>query len=136
MTQEGDVWAYPYLWRWQSRRGETGGRKVRPCVLALKVSAAPNDTRILLLAITSKKPHETSPAIPIPDTEKRRANLDAGGGLWIILGECNIDSVERSFYLESSAKIGSFSPVFIVAVKEALLSLMKSKKIRAVKRTD
>jgi len=88
------------------------------------------------LAITSQASDGISPTIQIPDIEKRRANLDAGIDLWIVLGECNIDSVERSFYFEAGAKIGSFSPAFLVAIKKALLPLLKGMQVRAVKRTD
>ncbi len=136
MISEGDIWNYPYLWRWQDNRGETEGRKSRPCALAIKAVLSPTQTRLFFLAITSKAPDQNKSALLIPDTERHRAHLSREMKLWIILDEINVDILEESFYLEPDAKIGSFSPAFLKTIKSNLLVLLKKAKIKSVRRTD
>ena len=136
MIEEGDVWHYPYLWRWQENRGEAEGRKTRPCVLAVKVVAAGEMTRLFLLAITSKSPDTATAALRIPDIEKRRAGLASDLELWIILNEVNVDILETSFYLEPNGKVGSFSASFLKAIKSELLAQMKQTRLRPISRSD
>jgi len=136
MIDEGDIWDYPYLWRWQDGRGETEGRKNRPCVLAVKVAVTPKLTRLYFLAITSKRPNEQTAALPIPDTERHRARLSTNMDLWVILEECNIDILEESFYFEASGKIGQFSPAFLKTIKSGLRDIIQKKRFLTIKRTD
>ncbi|PHZ86374.1 hypothetical protein [Paremcibacter congregatus] len=136
MIEEGDIWDYPYLWRWQDGRGETEGRKTRPCALAVKVAVTPQQTRLYFLAITSKKPDSKTTALQIPDTERHRARLSTDLDLWVILEECNVDILEDSFYFEQSGKIGQFSSTFLKNIKSELRAIIQKKKFLTVKRTD
>lgn len=136
MIKEGDIWNYPYLWRWQDGRGETEGRKNRPCALAVKIAVTPQQTRLYFLAITSKKPDEQTAALLVPDTERHRARLSTDMKLWIILEECNVDILEESFYLEASGKIGQFSPTFLKTIKTELRDIIQKKLFLTVKRTE
>lgn len=136
MIEEGDVWRYPYLWRWQDHRGEAEGRKSRPCVLAVKVVAANEKTRLFLLAITSKAPSAETAALQIPDIEKRRSGLAHDLELWIVLNEVNVDILEDSFYLEPDGKLGHFSASFLKTIKMGLLAEMKKQRIRPISRSD
>ena len=52
--EQGDVWSYNYLWRWQHERGETEGRKTRPTAFVATVTAADGRTDLFILAITDK----------------------------------------------------------------------------------
>lgn len=136
MIEEGDVWRYPYLWRWQDHRGEAEGRKPRPCVLAVKVAATEAKTRLFLLAITSKGPNAETVTLQVPDIERRRAGLTHDLELWIILNEVNVDILEDSFYLEPDGKLGSFSASFLKTIKTELLAEMKKQHIRPISRSD
>ena len=131
---EGDVWRYPYLWARQNAAGETEGRKARPCVIAVALASQADATRIFLLAVTSQPPGANTAAIPVPDTEKRRAGLSVDIPLWVIIDECNVDVVERSFYLEPTAKTGAVSDRFLRQVKAALLDRLKSREVGVVGR--
>jgi len=132
--EEGDVWNYPYLWAWQGDRGETEGRKSRPCALVVSVAVTEDETRLFFLAITTQKPSADRRAIPIPETERHRANLATDRQLWIVLDEYNADSLERSYYLDPEARIGAFSGAFLRRVKRELLKLVKARASKAVSR--
>jgi len=92
----GDVWQYPYLWARQDARGETEGRKSRPCLLAFLLNLSDGEDQVFLLAITSQPPQDGQMAIEVPEIEKQRANLDRHIKLWIILDERNEDSLQHS----------------------------------------
>ena len=54
---QGNIVAYPYLWRRQHEAGETEGRKTRPVCLVLAVrDEARGLTHLAFLAITSQPP--------------------------------------------------------------------------------
>jgi hypothetical protein len=54
--------------------------------------------------------------------EKRRAGLDVGMRLWIILDEYNQDSINRSFYLEAEAPLGRFSKAFFLPLMREFIA--------------
>ncbi|MCW2319259.1 hypothetical protein M2322_004828 [Rhodoblastus acidophilus] len=67
LIQTGDVVpAYPYLWVWQSRRGEEAGRKDRPVCVAIAIQSADGLTHLALLAITGTTPSADQRAVEIP----------------------------------------------------------------------
>jgi hypothetical protein len=60
---------------------------------------------LVLFPITSQPPAQNRFAIEIPETEKRRADLDATVRLWMILDECNHSISNRGFRLAGSARL-------------------------------
>lgn len=119
--QPGQVIDYHYLWKWQDQRGETEGRKKRPsCVVVVAVDH--NGLHHLFIApITTKEPPNDRLAVLIPETEARRAKLDADIRLWVIVDEVNYDILEQSYTLEDRVPRGRFSPIFV----EHLASIIK-----------
>ena len=53
--------------------------------------------------------------------EKRRAGLDAGIRLWIVLDEYNQDVVGRSFYLEPEPPLGYFGKAFFLPLLQEFI---------------
>jgi hypothetical protein len=102
--ETGDVVpAYPYLWLWQSRRGEQEGRKSRPVCVAIASRGADGLTHLALLAITGSPPRTDQIAVELPPLEIRRIGLSEFKQAWVIVSEYNYDILERSFSLEPSA---------------------------------
>lgn len=132
--KQGDVIAYPYLWRWQAERGETEGRKDRPVCVALPLVKF-GVTHLFLVAITSTPPHADQLAVPIPETEARRAGLKDRQTGWVRIDECNYDIVEKSFYLDSAAApLGRFSETFTNKIKAELRQAIEGGRMARVGR--
>jgi hypothetical protein len=129
--QTACVIRYPYLWAREAARGETEGRKHRPVTVGVRLSRVEGDL-LVLFPITSKEPDAGRFAVEIPETEKRRAGLDAGLRLWIIFDEYNNDIVGESFYLEPEAPIGRFSKAFFLPLMRTFIS--RSKQASAISR--
>lgn len=133
--KQGDIITYPYLWRWQAEHGETEGRKDRPVCVALPLRKR-NVTHLFLLAITSTPPRPEQTAVPIPETETRRAGLKDWKDGWVIIDECNYDVAEQSFYLDTShAPLGRFSEAFTNQIKGALRAAIETKSMTRIDRT-
>jgi hypothetical protein len=110
---------FPYLWAREAQRGETEGRKVRPVAVGVRISRPKGEDVLVLFPITSQTPAQNRFAVEIPETEKRRAGLDATVRLWMILDEYNQDIIGQSFYLEPEPPLGRFSKAFFLPlVKE------------------
>ena len=112
----GQVFDYHYLWKWQADRGETEGRKKRPSCVAIVVTDQAEQHVMFIAPITSKSPGPDRTALEIPETEARRAKLDAHISLWVILDELNADIFEASYTLEDRTPRGAFSPAFTDAI--------------------
>lgn len=123
--QTSTVIRYPYLWARQASAGETEGRKDRPVAVGVRI-ARPDGDVVLFFPITSKEPEKPRFFAEIPDIEKRRAGLDAGRRLWIILDEFNSDLVGKSFYLEPNPPIGRFSKAFFLPLLRKFIARRKS----------
>lgn len=128
----GAVIRYPFLWGREAARGETEGRKPRPTVVGFRLDG----DLLLLFPITTRPPEPGRFAAEVPDTEKRRAGLDADRRMWIILDEMNTDSVSRSRYLEPDCEIGRFSRAFTLHVFRAWARESRGRKIASTSRTD
>lgn len=117
---KGDIVQYPYLWRWQDDLGREHGEKDRPACLILTMRDEKGLTHLLLLAISSKPPHEDQAAIEIPALELRRAKLSAYRRGWITVSECNYDILERSFHFDTrQTPQGRFSGKFLEEIRKA-----------------
>lgn len=127
----GAVIAYPYLWERQAEGGETEGRKERPTAVGLRMERKTGDV-LVLFAITTREPAPGRWAIEVPETEKRRAGLDASLRQWIMLDEANQDIVGQSYYLRSNAHVGQFSPRFFGPIIQQVIE--RWREIRRVSR--
>lgn len=125
----GDVWRYPFLWSREASRGETEGRKARPVAMTLVTRNSAGDLEVLMVPITSQPPRDNPFVIPIPDTERRRAGLDARIPLWIVVDEANIDLLEHSYYFEPGGKMGAFSARFTKAVQALMIQAIKERRL-------
>jgi hypothetical protein len=87
---------------------------------------------ILLFPITTKPPVAGGFAAEIPEIEKRRAGLDSALRLWIVLDECNEETIPGSYYLEPDPPLGRFSKRFFLPL--VLEFINRRERVRAVRR--
>lgn len=130
--RSGSVIRYPFLWAREFDKGETEGRKPRPTAVGFRLERPGGQDILILFPITTQPPQSGRFALEIPDTEKRRAGLEAALRLWIILDEYNEDVIGQSFYLEPSALIGEFSRAFFVPVIRTFIK--RRSEVRGVSR--
>jgi hypothetical protein len=83
----GSVIPYPYLWSREAEMAETEGRKTRPTAVGVRIKRSSGHDALILFPITSQPPGPNRLAVEIPETERRRAGLEAGMRLWIIVDE-------------------------------------------------
>lgn len=131
----GQVFDYHYLWKWQSDRGETEGRKKRPSCVVIVVTNRAGQHVMFIAPITSKAPGEGRVGLEIPETEARRARLDSDVPLWVILDELNADILETSYTLEERSPRGSFSPAFTDAILREVQRLRTAGGLKLSRRT-
>ncbi len=130
--QTGCVLNDPYLWLREQANQETEGRKPRRVAVGVRLAAKTPDApdRVILFPITSQPPLDGVLAIEIPETEKRRANLDHEKRLWIILDEYNQDLIGQSYYIDPAGPVGVFGKAFFSEVlKLALKNLGNAKAV-------
>ena len=127
----GSIITYPYLWRWQSERGETEGRKERPVCVVIVVVGADGLTHLALLAISSRPPTASEVALEVPEIERRRAGLSDFRKAWVTVGEYNYDVAERSFFLEPGLPVlGQFGRAFMRKIAMAAAPLFAARQGR------
>jgi hypothetical protein len=132
----GDVLRYPYLWARQAGRGETEGRKTRPCAVILALRTGSGQTELRLCAVTTQPPQTGTHAVEVPEIERRRAGLDVGLPLWVIVDEHNVDVFEQSFYIEPQSQIGTFSSAFTKDLQAEMILALRQRNSKAVRRRD
>ncbi len=132
----GEVWRFPYLWQREAQRGETEGRKNRPCVLALLTQTAEGLMEVILVPVTSQPQSNNPFAIEVPEIEKKRAGLDVDLRLWVVADEHNIDRPAQSYYFEAAGRLGTFSSTFTKQVQSRKIAAIKARKSLAVRRND
>ena len=135
-THAGAVLRYPYLWARQAGRGETEGRKTRPCAVILALQTANGQTELRLCAVTTQPPPTGTHAVEVPEIERRRAGLDGGMPLWVIVDEHNVDVFEQSFFIEPQSQIGAFSSAFTKDLQAEMIVALRQRNSRAVRRRD
>ena len=118
----GAVIRYPYLWAREAEKGETGGRKLRPAVVGVRLPRVDDADIILLFPITSPPPARSRLAAEIPAAEKRRAGLSIDMRLWLILDEYNQDILGQSFHLEPGPPLGRLSKAFLLPLLKAFVA--------------
>ena len=132
----GAVLRYPYLWARQSKNGETEGRKPRPCAVILALKSGNDQTELRLCAVTTQLPQTGTCAVEVPEIEKRRAGLDGGSQLWVIVDEHNVDVLEQSFYIEPRSQIGAFSSAFTKDLQAEMIVALRQRNSKSVRRRD
>jgi len=132
----GQVFNYRYLWKWQSVKGETEGRKTRPCCVTVVVSNVKGQQVLFIAPITSKHPENERAALEVPETEARRARLDTDIPLWVILDELNADILEASYTLEDRTPRGIFSPAFTDQIVRGVQTVRRTGRMRFSNRSD
>ena len=130
----GQVFEYHYLWKWQADRGETEGRKRRPCCVTIVVANAAGQHVMFIAPITSKAPDADRQAIQIPETEARRAKLDTHLALFVMVDELNADVLETSYTLEDRSPRGTFSAAFTDAIVRSVQDVRKAGKLKLANR--
>jgi len=130
--RSGSVIRYPFLWAREYDQGETEGRKPRPTAVGFRLRRPSGQDILILFPITTQPPRPGRFAVEIPDTEKKRAGLEANLRLWIILDEYNEDTLSQSFYLEPNSLIGEFSRAFFVPVVRSFIE--RRSEVRGVSR--
>ena len=131
----GDVWNFPFLWKSEKQRGETEGRKHRPCALVLLTKTEPGHQEVVLVPITSQPSEHNPYAVEVPEIEKKRAGLDMHLPLWVIVQEYNLDYPHSSYYFDPGGRIGSLSLQFTKIVQSRLISAIRSRKVLGVNRS-
>ena len=118
----GQIVSYPYLWRWQMKRGQESGQKDRPGCLAMTFfDERQNFTHLVILPISGTPPQPDQTALEIPRLEIKRAGLDELRQGWITVSEYNYDIAERSYYFEPGQRPrGQFGPKFLEEIRVAL----------------
>ncbi len=130
--RSGDVFHYPYLWRWQRERGETEGRKDRPVCVVIAVRGGAGDaTHLALLAISSRPPGADQTAQEIPEIECRRGGLGEWKRAWFTVSVYNFVIAERSFCLAPDEPyLGRFSKPFMMRLAAEVAPLFARKGAR------
>lgn len=131
----GQVFDYHYLWKWQTDRGETEGRKKRPSCVVIVVTNQAGQHVMFIAPITSKSPDEGRVALEIPETEARRARLDSDVPLWVVLDELNADILETSYTIEERSPRGSFGAAFTDAILREVQRLRATGGLKLSSRT-
>ena len=88
----------------------------------------------MFVPITTQPQKDNPYALEVPEIEKKRAGLDSQLRLWVVCLEHNNDAYERSYYLEPSAKMGSFSMPFVKRIQGLKIEAIKARKSQGVKR--
>lgn len=132
--QQGEIWRYDYLWRWQHDGGETEGRKRRPVALVAVVRRA-EGSFLFLLPITSSPPIGGRLSVEITQMELRRAGLDDIPS-WVMIDEYNFDRLETSYYFDRRSRVGRFGAAFHRRVLQAFLEAGRAQRVKRVPRFD
>lgn len=127
----GLVISYSYLWHSEYLEGREDGQKDRPCAIVAAILVSDGDTRVLALPITHAEPGDPDLAVEIPAAVKRRLQLDAERS-WVVVSESNEfvwpdpDLRRTPGSGDASVAYGVLSPGLFAAIRERLITLMKS----------
>ena len=137
----GLVIRYAYLWKSDYDEGREEGVKDRPCAIVLNISAGDGGARVTVLPITHLQPQNSSLALEIPPTVKRRLGLDDERS-WIILNEGNEftwpgpDLRPQPEQDISGVAYGFLPPKLFAEIMKRFIAIAKSGLATKVKRTE
>jgi hypothetical protein len=86
----------------------------------------------LIFPITSREPMAGVNAVPVPETEAKRAKLYLPA--WVIIDEFNRDDLTKSFSLEDRQPMGQFSKKFMLKLATAIRAVALARKMKIVPR--
>lgn len=131
MIGAGDIVDYHYLWHRQAVAGEEGGRKARPCCLAVVSRRDPR--RLFLFPITSQEPDPPArTAYAFTEFECRRAGLRHPA--WLILDEYNVAAMDYVTDFDTLEPRGRLSRHSLQYVLQLIRRLQDTQRLRGVKR--
>ena len=138
--QVGLVIRYDFLWSHERDRGRDAGTKDRPCVVVTAVIRADGgETHVLVAPITHAAPREDTVAIEIPLKIKRHLNLDHERS-YIVADEANTVSWEDPGNVPAIPGerwvYGRLPKGLYLAVRDAMLGLIKARRLKTANRTD
>jgi len=134
----GHVVRYSYVWRDEGRRGETAGRKDRPCVIVLATEEVDGKIVVTVVPVTHSRPSDPTIALEIPRRVKARLGLDDAPS-WIIAEEANrfvwpgpdVRHVPGGGFV-----YGELPAALFQALRERVLALAREGRMRALRRTE
>lgn len=85
----GQVIDHRFLWVEEQAQGQVEGRKARPCLILAVDHEEADAPRVTVVPITSQRPREGTPAVPIPQNLLGRLGLDATRSAWVALDDAN-----------------------------------------------
>jgi hypothetical protein len=139
--REGLVVRYSYLWHWEHRAGLEEGIKDRPCAIVLSIVESDGRRRVTVLPVTHTPPSVPENAIEIPMAIKRHLGLDTERS-WIVISEVNrfrwpgADLRPIPGHDISTSVYGMLPPGFFARVREAFVTRLARRKVKAVPRTE
>jgi len=137
----GLVIRYSFLWRDEAARGLEEGGKDRPCAVILVSESQQDDLWVTVLPVIHRPPDDPSLAIELPHATKRRLGLDDDRS-WIVFTDANRfiwPGPDLRFARPgdtSSAVYGLLPPNIYEEMRAKFVTAVRSKRARAVTRTD
>lgn len=129
----GDILVYPYLWGWQSQRGDAFGQFLRPCVVLFR-SDRKRDGDLIICPITSQQIRPPRKALDLEIPDRRAAGLKPTKPSRIVLSECNIDNVHESIHLLSTSGGGALPAQTLERAQKMILDQIRNDLISPIKR--
>jgi mRNA-degrading endonuclease toxin of MazEF toxin-antitoxin module len=138
--QVGLVIRYDFLWSHERERGYDAGAKERPCVIVTAVvSGEAGEMRVLVAPITHSTPRDDAVAIEIPSKIKHHLGLDSERS-FIIANEANSLSWDDPGIVPAvpgeNWVYGRLPRGLYLALRDAMLSLVKARALKTATRTD
>lgn len=132
----GLVIGVDFLWRHQHVRGETSGRKARPCVVVTALRRSADGAVVVAVSpITTKRPEAGRTAVALSSATRRRLGLHAPES-YVVTDELNEfvwpGSVLAPF--EGRWALGELPRPAIERVKAEVLAAFKEDRLRRVPR--
>lgn len=137
--QVGLVIRYDFLWSHERARGHDAGAKERPCVIVTAVTRTAGDVHVLVAPLTHATPRVGTVAIEIPTRVKRHLGLDTERS-FIIADEANSVSWDDPGIVPAVPgerwEYGRLPQALYVSLRDAMLELVKARRLKTANRTD
>lgn len=138
--QVGLVVRSDFLWSHERDQGYRAGAKERPCVIVTAViHGDAGETHVLVAPITHSAPRDGTVAIEIPPRVKRHLGLDHERS-YVIADEANTVSWDDPGIVPAVPgerwAYGRLPQGLYLAVRDAMLGLLKARKLKTTNRTD
>jgi len=136
--EPGLVISYAYLWRHEHHKGQTEGRKARPCVIILSVKETEGEQVVTVVPVTHTPPSDKTLAVEIPLKVKHCLKLDDRRS-WIRVDEVNQFAwpgydLRPTPGNKSRYHFGFIPPSLFERVKLGVLDLYSEKRLKRTNR--